>query len=325
VSNNQATFTTKYSVAGIQVMTAIYSGDSNNQGSTSPALTEDAGNVPYLTTTTVATSGSPSYVGQPVTFTATVTSAYGAIPNGEVVTFDDGSKEIGTGTIANGTASLTYSSLSAKTHTIKATYAGDATFKKSSATVTQVVDKYSTTTTFTSGPNPSSYGETVTWTATVTTTGPYTPTGKVEFTGVGTATLSGGVATISKTWLNAATYAVIAEYEGDSNNATSDSSVLDQIINPASTTTTVTSSVNPSTQGQLVTFTATVTSATGASPIGTVTFTAGSTVLGVVTIGNSPTSVSTSTLAVGNTTITATYNGDTDFSGSSASLTQTVN
>jgi hypothetical protein len=141
---------------------------------------------------------------------------------------------------------------------------------------------------------------------------------------MGSATLSGGVATLTKTWLNAGTYAITAKYEGDSSNAPSTSSVLDQMVNPASTTTAITSSANPSSSGQTVTFTATVTSSTGAHATGTVTFTAGAATLGTVALNGSVASISTDALPVGSTLITATYNGAADFTGSSASLTQTV-
>lgn len=326
VSNNQATFTTKYGAAGVQVMTATYSGDLNNQGSTSSTFMEDVGKVPYVSKTTVATSGSPSLYGQPVTFTGTVTSALGAIPDGETVTFYADSKEIGTGTTNGGVATFTASSLPAKTYTIRATYSGDSTFRWSAGKVTQVVTPYSTTTTLTSSLNPSTYGQTVTWTATVTSNGGPVPTGKAKFAGVGgVATLSGGVARMNKTWLNAATYAITAEYGGDDASAPSDSAALNQVVNPAATTTTVTSSANPSSQGQSVTFRATVTTSTGVNSAGTVTFTAGGTTLGTATLSANVASVSTSALPAGTTVVQATYNGETDFTGSSGTVTQTVN
>lgn len=96
--------------------------------------------LPAKTTTTVTTSGSPSMFGQPVTFTATITAAYGPIPNGTIVRFYNNSTQIGTGTTTNGTATFTTSSLKVGTHTIKATYPSSAFFKKSSGTVTQVVN-----------------------------------------------------------------------------------------------------------------------------------------------------------------------------------------
>jgi hypothetical protein len=141
LSGNQAAYTTSYAKEGVHLITATYSGDANNAGSISTVLTEDIGKPPFLSDTTLATSGSPSQLGQPVTFTATVTSKFGTIPDGELVTFYNGKTEIGTGTTASGTATLTTSSLTAKTHTIKATYAGDAQFKPSSGKVIQVVDK----------------------------------------------------------------------------------------------------------------------------------------------------------------------------------------
>ncbi len=322
LSGNQAAYRTSYPVAGIHSITATYSSDANNGGSMSSALTEEIGKVHFPSETTLATSGSPSFVGQPVTFTATVTSIYGAIPDGELVTFYDGSPEIGTGTTARGVATFTTSSLTGKTHFIKATYAGDATFAPSTGSVKQVVDKDPTTTALVSSLNPSTYGQAVTFTATITSTGPNTPTGSVKFGGLGYAPLSGGVAALTKTWLNAGTYAITAEYEGDSASAPSTSSVLNQVVNPASTTTAITSSANPSSPGETVTFTATVTSSTGAHATGTVTFTAGATTLGTVALNGVIASISTATLPVGSTIITATYNGATDFTGSSASLTQ---
>jgi hypothetical protein len=141
LSGNQAAYHTSYSTKGVHSITATYSGDANNGGSPSPVLTEEVGKVPYPSETTLATSGSPSLVGQPVTFTATVTSTDGTIPNGELVTFYDGTVEIGTGTTASGLATFTTSSLAAKKHTIKAVYAGDGTFKTSGGKVMQVVDQ----------------------------------------------------------------------------------------------------------------------------------------------------------------------------------------
>ena len=94
----------------------------------------------------------------------------------------------------------------------------------------------------------------------------------------------------------------------------------------ATTSTSVTSSVNPSTTGQSVTFTATVTS--NGSPVtsGTVTFTEGATTLAsnVPLNASGQASFSTSSLAEGNHVITATYNGTASFATSNGSLNQRV-
>jgi Bacterial Ig-like domain (group 3)/FG-GAP-like repeat len=252
VSGNQASCTTSYSVAGIHSISATYSGDANDVGSTSALLMEQARDGRFPSETALATSGSPSFVGQPVTLTATVTSIYGAIPDGDSVTFRDDGAVIGTTTTAGGIATFTTSSLTARTHTLKATYAGDEEFAQSSRTTAQVVGKYATTTALVASLNPSVYGQSVTWTATVTSAGPNIPTGSVRFVGLGYATLSGGVATFTKAWLKAGNYAITAEYEGDSASTASASSVLNQVVNPASTTTVITSSADPSTSGKML-------------------------------------------------------------------------
>ncbi|MFZ0958743.1 MAG: Ig-like domain repeat protein [Candidatus Sulfotelmatobacter sp.] len=324
VYGNQAAYSTTYSMAGVHSITATYSGDASNGGSVSASLTEYIGKEHFPTETILVTSGSPSFVGQPVTLMATATSIYGVIPDGELVTFYDDGTELGTGTTASGVATLAASSLIAKTHTLKATYAGDATFERSSGTTTQVVNKYATNTTLVSSLNPSVYGQSVTWTATVTSTGPNTPTGSVRLVGLGYAPLSGGVATFTNAWLNAGTDAITAEYEGDVASATSASSVLNQVVNAASTTTVITSSDDPSTLGENVTFTATVTSSTGAHATGTVTFRADATVVATVPLDGIVATYSTATLGEGSYAITAIYNGATDFTGSQDTLIQSI-
>jgi hypothetical protein len=176
--------------------------------------------------------------------------------------------------------------------------------------------------------NPSIYGQKVTWTATVTTSGSITPTGKVNFTwdgySIGTATLNAsGVATLSKSNLNVYTYPLTAVYVGDANNAGSTSPILNQVVKETTSAATLSSSPNPSTQGQAVTFTATITSPT-VTATGPVTFTAGKTVLGTAQLSGGKAKFTTSTLPLGATKVTATYNGDSNIAKSSASVTQTV-
>ena len=232
LASNQAAYSTTYTKAGYQAITATYSGDASNLGSTSATLMEYIDSV--ASKTVVTTSGSPSLDGQPVTFTATVTSTHGAIPDGELVTFYDGKTAIGTGTTAGGIATFVTSSLKAETHTIKAASPGDETFEPSTGSVKQVVDKYTTTTALSSSLNPSNYKQAVTFTATVTSTGPNTPTRKVEFKNgtksMGWATLSTGVAMLTTSKLAVGSYSITAEYQGDANSAESTSSVLDQVV-----------------------------------------------------------------------------------------------
>jgi len=232
LAGNQAAFNTKYTAVGTHTIAASYSGDTNNTGSVSATLVEQI-NKGFPSKTILSTSGSPSFVGQRVTFTATVTSSHGPIPDGELVTFYDGMTAIGTGTTASAMASFETSALSAKTHTIKATYGGDAIFRPSTGAVTQVVEKNATTTTLTSSLNPSTHGQAVTFTATVTSAG-QTPTGRVTFKdgtiGIGSVRLNGGVAKLTKSTLAVGAHPITAQYLGDAASAKSTSSVVNQVV-----------------------------------------------------------------------------------------------
>ena len=102
------------------------------------------------------------------------------------------------------------------------------------------------------------------------------------------------------------------------------------VVASPSTTTTVTSSVNPQTTGNNVTFTATVVpiplGVTG--PTGTVSFFDGTTLLGTGTLnlvsGSYIATYTTSSLALGTHTIKASYPGGSAYAGSSGTLTQTI-
>src|ERR1051326_3702959 len=96
-------------------------------------------------TTTVASSKSPSCTAQSVTFTATVTKASGPNTPTGTVTFLDGGSSIGTGVLSGSggtaTATLSTSALAARSHSITASYPGDANFTPStSSAITQLVD-----------------------------------------------------------------------------------------------------------------------------------------------------------------------------------------
>jgi hypothetical protein len=83
------------------------------------------------------------------------------------------------------------------------------------------------------------------------------------------------------------------------------------------TTTTLGSTPNPSTVGEEVTFTATVSSSAGAPPDGeTVSFVQGKTTLGTGTLSGGSASFTTSTLKKGTDSIVAVYGGDSEFAGS---------
>jgi hypothetical protein len=117
-----------------------------------------------------------------------------------------------------------------------------------------------TSTSLTSSLNPSTFGQIVTFTATVTSAAAGTPTGTVTFrdggVAIGTAALNAsGQASFSTAALSVGTHTITAVYGGSLNFATSTSGTLTQTVNRAASTTTLASSSNPSALGQAVTFT----------------------------------------------------------------------
>jgi thermitase len=187
--------------------------------------------------------------------------------------------------------------------------------------------KTNTTTALSSSLDPSTPGQLVTFTATVS---PSTATGTVTFkdgsTTLGTGTLSSGRATFSTSSLVAGGHSITASYGGSTSYNASTSAILTETLNSTSKTNTTTalgSSLNPSSSGQTVTFTATVSPSTAT---GTVTFFDGSTSLGSGTLSSGRATLSTASLTAVTHSITASYGGNTSYNGSgSAILLQTVN
>jgi hypothetical protein len=278
--------------------------------------------------TSLVSSANPSGYGHSVTFTATVTSGAGTPPG--TVVFYNGTTAIGSGTLSSGQASFTTATMAAGTHSITAGYLGYPPYAPStSAILSQVVNQAATSTSLTSSLNPAPYMKAVTFTATVTSPG-LTPVGYVKLmngtTLIGEVELSSGKAAFTKSALQVGLQSITAVYIGNVNFKTSTSAVLDQTINKAGTTTSLTSSLNPSTSGSSVTFTAVVKANTAGTPGGSVTFKDGTTVLGVRALSSGEAAFTTTSLAVGSHSITAVYGAGTNYLGSTSPvLTQQVN
>ena len=316
-TSGKATFVISTLAVGPHSLTAVYGGNTTLSGSTSPVLTETVNKA--NTTTALIASPSSSVFGQSVTFTATISAMKpgAGTPTG-TVTFEDGSTTLGTGTLSGGVATFTTTTaLAVGSHSsITAVYGSDANFNGStSPAVTETVNKANTTTALIASPSSSVFGQSVTFTATISATAPGagTPTGTVTFKDgsatLGTGTLSGGVATFTTTTALAvgSHSSITAVYGSDASFKGSTSPAVTETVGKADTTTALVASPSSSVFGQSVTFTATVTGA--GTPTGTVTFKDGSTTLGTGTLSTSGSvttaTFTTSTLAVGSHSITA--------------------
>jgi hypothetical protein len=328
VSNNSAQITVSTLSVGTHSITAKYSGDSNFTSSTSAVLSQTVN--PATTTTTLVTNLNPSTYGESVSLSATVQLPAGTTATG-TVTFLDGSTSLGSATLAGNSAQLSIASLGTGTHSVTAVYSGDTNMAGStSAAVAQQVNQASTATTLSSGVNPSVFGQTITFTATVQPPAGTTATGTVTFldgsTSLGSATLAGNSAQVAVSSLTVGTHSITAMYAGNANLLPSTSVALSQTVNGEATTTVATSSTNPSSFGQSITLSATIQPALGGNATGTVTFLDGTSTLGTSSVLSNTAQLSVSSLAVGAHSITVKYSGDANYlSSTSSAFTQTVN
>jgi len=213
MTNGQASLTLTLDTLGTHNITAVYSGDANNDSITSSIL---ALSVMAPTSVTLSASAAHNSPGQPVTYTATVS---GNSPTG-TVTFMDGTTSIGTASLVNGLASLT-TTLTAGSHSITAAYSGDA---NNPPVTTNAF-------TFTTPPAAPGIGLNVNWNAVAqgisitlgsTVSGGDNPTGTVVFKDgsvtLGSAALVSGQANLTVISTKGS-HSITATYSGDTNNA----------------------------------------------------------------------------------------------------------
>src|SRR5439155_663788 len=152
------------------------------------------------TTTITSDSPDPSVVGQAYTVSVTVAAVAPATGTPtRSVTVTDGTGSCTIASLSNGSGSCALTSTTAGAKTLTATYGGDASFGGSSGTTTHQVNQAATTTAVTSSPNPSSFGQPVTFTASVSPVSPGsgTPGGTVSFAADGTTIAACGTVTLT--------------------------------------------------------------------------------------------------------------------------------
>ena len=330
-----AAYTTPALTVGLHSLTASYSGDplhfsSKSTDNSTPPLIQT---VLEGTATNLASSLNPSFVGQNVIFTATVTiSGGGGVAPDGTVTFFDGATILGSIALnAGGVATYSTSTLANGLHKITAAYGGDAS-KQIENSTSAVLNQYvqtSSTTVVTSAPNQSYFGIPVVFTATVTPSGAIAPTGAVNFLDggkqIGTVNLVGatGICAFTTSSLAVGPHAITAAYLGDSYNSPGVSPPITQTVNQAQTSITVGAVPNPGIAGAPVAITAAITVTQGvAAPAGSVafadTFNGATAALGSAALGTAGTAAIHPTLAPGAHSIVATYAGDVNDNGSAS-------
>ncbi len=343
-SNSGATYTMTSGTGSCSVI-ANQAGNSNYSAASQVTQTTNATLASQTITFTTPAPSSAAY-GQSFTVAATggasgnpvvFTSAGSCSNSGATYTMTSGTGSCSV--IANQAGNSNYSAATQVTETTSATVATSSTGVGSSL-------------------NPSSYGQSVIFTATIT--GQYglvkgrngikrpTVTGSVSWSdangsmscseGNPSAVTSGtATCTVSNLAVNPAD-TITGNYSGDSNH-TGSSGTVSQEIDAAGSNVSVGSSANPSNINQSVTFTATISGANGLlkrrdgakrqDVTGTVTW-SNNTGCGTtdVTSGNPGTATcTTSSLPSGTNTITAQYNGDTNHNPGTGTLSggQVVN
>ncbi|HTZ75341.1 MAG TPA: Ig-like domain repeat protein [Candidatus Aquilonibacter sp.] len=321
-SSGVASITTTSLPTGALSLTAVYSGNTDFAGSTSSATSLT---VLVATTTTLTATPSPATYGQTVTMTATVAPA----PTGSslgTVTFYNGATQLGAGSVnASGIATFTTNNLAVASYTLTADYSGNALSAASnSSTVNLTVNVAPTAVALTASPNPVTYAQTETLTATVTPAPTGSSLGTVTFydgaTQVGTGNVnSSGVATATSTTLPVGSDSLTAVYSGNTDFGGSTSSAQSLVVAQVATTAALALSPNPVVAGQTETLTATITPTPTGTSYGTVNFYNGATLLGTGNVNASGVATySTASLAAGTPSLTATYSGNTDFAGSTS-------
>ena len=334
LNSGTATFTTTQLPGGPSTVNDTVAATYNDPTNTfaSSTGTASVSVAPLATTTATPTSSNLNPVsGQTLTLAVSVAAQGSSLTPTGTVTFYNGTTTLCSANLSNGSANCS-TSLQQGAASITAVYVGGngfATSTSSALSLNVAAPPSSTATALSASTTTASTTQPVSFTATVTNTtagATGTPNGAVTFqsgtTVLGTSGLNGsGVATLTYTFTNTGAYPVVAIYQGNSSytGSTSTSAVTITVTKALeASTTALTLSASAVQQGQNVTFTATVGPNSPITPSGNVNFMSGDTLLGTGTLYGGIATYSTSSLGVGNYSVTAVYPGDVNFSGSSS-------
>ncbi|MFZ0964017.1 MAG: Ig-like domain repeat protein [Terriglobia bacterium] len=321
---------------GTHTINAVYAGISESYLTSTGSNTVALSKAP-VTVTGPATQPVPVTHGQTGSAAISITGPYTTIPvpsgsltynilNASSTNVASGTLTLTLGATSSAAAVPIPNTLAAGSYAVSATYSGDANYLATSTAATiQVQVSQITSTVSWSQPSAITYGATLSG---ILNASALTGTSAIPGSFAYTATPSGGSASTvtSATILAAGSYTLIAAFTpADTTTYTSATSNVSLIVNKATPTAVLVSSVNPSVLANAVTFTATVASTAG-TPSGSVSFYDGTTLLGsAVTLAEGTAAYTTSSLAVGLHSITAAYSSDNNFlSVTSSAVAQTV-
>jgi hypothetical protein len=263
LDNNQTASPTISQLAvGNHLITGIYSGDATfaQRVFTVTQMVNRA--TPAIQP---SSSANPSLTGNAVTINATLAAPYGGLPLG-TLTISEGQATLSSQSLgASSGAQFTLASLADGPHTLTFTYGGDNNFGPATLNFSQDVQNR-TTLSLVSSSAASPAGATITYTAAISSQGPPTPAGTLNFradgVSFGTATLDGnGNAALSTAATPDGTHMITATYGGDTYSAAATStgvsvSIVDFSASPSPLSATVRA-------GQSATFNLTVASLGG--------------------------------------------------------------
>jgi uncharacterized protein (TIGR03437 family) len=278
-------------------------------------------------------------LGGGVLFASVGVSLPGAGTPTGTIQFLNGATVLGTAPVIGLSASLPTS----LNGTFTAVYSGDGNFNGSTSNAVTNSNlpppQANSTVTISSSANPSNLGQSVTFTASIGTSGSApssAPTGNLQFSDgaklLGSSGVSGGQATFTASGLTGGVHSIVAQYSGDTNYSGAQATYPQTVLAPVTVTLSA-SSVAP-VFGQTVVLTASVTGnapAGFAAPTGQVTFEdaanalfQSNTTLGAATLSSGTATFSASHLSVGTHTLIAFYGGDATWPSNSQRLTLTV-